>query len=189
MADSADELLRRIKERVAVEPPAAESDGSLFAAFGSRLVRLPFLRQDPGQRPPPRLPPCPPEDVDRAEAALGVRFPLLMRRLYTEVGDGGFGPGDGILGLEGLAREHQSYAVELAVEQEFGEWPDGLVPFCQLDQTLIACIDCTTPAGAVVGFEVDDLDWDELQGWDGAFSPRSPTLEQWLTSWLDGGSV
>jgi hypothetical protein len=188
MADSGAELVRRITERIAAEPPEPESDGSMFAAFGSRLIRLPFLH-DAGPKPPPRRPPCRPEEVDRSEVALGVRFPPLMRRLYTEVGDGGFGPGDGILGLDGLAREHQSYAVELAVEQEFGVWPAALLPFCQLDQTLIACIDCATPAGAIVGFEVDDLDWDELQGFEEAFSPRAASLEQWLTAWLDGDPV
>jgi hypothetical protein len=160
----------------------------MYAAFGRRLIRLPFLREPPGDRPPPRLPPCSDADVDRAETALGVRFPPLLRRLYTEIGEGGFGPGTGILGLEGLAREHQSYAVELAVEQEFGVWPAALLPLCQLDQTLLACIDCSDPAGPIVGFEVDDLDWDELAGFEEAFQPRSPSLHQWLEAWLDGAA-
>ncbi|MFL6205117.1 MAG: SMI1/KNR4 family protein [Acidimicrobiales bacterium] len=181
-----DDLIARVRARIEAEPRPPGDGGPLYAAFGRRLIELPFVRERPGDRPPPPLPPCTDADVDRAESALGVKFPALLRRLYTEVGEGGFGPGAGIFGLEGLESEYQSYAVELALEQEFGAWPAALVPLCQLDQTLIACIDCSDPAGPIVGFEVDDLDWDELAGFEDAFQPRSPSLQQWLEAWLDG---
>ncbi len=38
-------------------------------------------------------------DVSDAESALGFALPPLLVRLYTEVGNGGFGPGDGLLPL------------------------------------------------------------------------------------------
>jgi len=41
------------------------------------------------------------EAVNAAEQAVGFPFPCLLRRLWTEVGNGGFGPGYGLLGLEG----------------------------------------------------------------------------------------
>jgi hypothetical protein len=39
--------------------------------------------------------------VDAAETKMGLGFPPLLRELYTHVGNGGFGPGYGIFGLEG----------------------------------------------------------------------------------------
>jgi hypothetical protein len=39
--------------------------------------------------------------VEAAEAKMGFRLPPLLRELYTQVGNGGFGPGYGIFGLEG----------------------------------------------------------------------------------------
>jgi hypothetical protein len=39
--------------------------------------------------------------LDAAETKLGFRLPLLLRELYSQVANGGFGPGYGILGLEG----------------------------------------------------------------------------------------
>lgn len=38
-------------------------------------------------------------NVQAAEAALGVRLPFDLRRVYTEVADGGFGPGEGMLSV------------------------------------------------------------------------------------------
>jgi hypothetical protein len=184
--DDEDDLIARLKERAAADPPP-DHDDAVRVAFGQRAITLPFLKLPPDPRPP-RLPPCRPEDVDRLEERLGLTLPPLLRRMYVEVGDGGFGPGDGILGLDGLAREHRSYAVELAVEQELGEWPATLLPLCQLDDTLIACIDCSDPAGPIIGFEVDDIDFDEGEGFDEAFRPRSPALHQWLDDWLRTGA-
>ena len=37
------------------------------------------------------------------ERRLGFRLPLLMKRLYREIGNGGFGPGYGLIGLSGGA--------------------------------------------------------------------------------------
>lgn len=78
-------------------------------------------------------------------------------------------------------------AADAAAEgQKLGEWPSGLLPFCQLDDTLIACIDCTDPSGPVIGFEVDEIDFDEATGFDAAFNARAPSLDVWLSDWLAG---
>jgi len=38
-------------------------------------------------------------EVDAAEVALGFAIPALLRRLYTEVANGGFGPSYGLEGV------------------------------------------------------------------------------------------
>src|SRR6516165_6348366 len=42
-------------------------------------------------------------EFEREEEHLGVRLPLLLKRLYTEVGNGGFGPGHGLLTMVPLS--------------------------------------------------------------------------------------
>ena len=44
-------------------------------------------------------------DVRAAEQALDVAFPPFFARIYSEVADGGFGPGGGLLGLERIVSE------------------------------------------------------------------------------------
>jgi hypothetical protein len=51
-----------------------------------------------------KLPPllvATPQAIALAEVALRYSLPTLLRRLYLEVGNGGFGPGYGVLGLQG----------------------------------------------------------------------------------------
>jgi hypothetical protein len=52
-------------------------------------------------RQPGLFPPTTSAIVEAAEAKLGFSLPPLLRQLYTEVGNGGFGPGYGLFGLEG----------------------------------------------------------------------------------------
>src|SRR2546423_8609791 len=50
-------------------------------------------------------------EVEAVEASLGARLPLVLPRVYTEVADGGFGPGEGLLSLSQVVdayRELQS---------------------------------------------------------------------------------
>src|SRR5688572_7984728 len=51
--------------------------------------------------PLPPLRPAPRSAVEEAEALAGAPLPPLLRRLYLEVGNGGFGPGYALLGLRG----------------------------------------------------------------------------------------
>lgn len=49
--------------------------------------------------PGPTVPPLAMAEVERAERKLGYRLPQLLRRIYTEIGDGGFGPEGGLASL------------------------------------------------------------------------------------------
>jgi hypothetical protein len=54
----------------------------------------------------PVQPPVAPDSVAEAERILGFRLPELLRRLYIEVGNGGFGPIFGLIPLfAGLMEE------------------------------------------------------------------------------------
>jgi hypothetical protein len=190
MSDPLDELIAGVRARAAAEraagPPRFDPEAHGLPGLEIRRLELIGLSEPASPTRPPSRPPCDDAAVDATEAALGFHLPPLLRRLYTEIGDGGFGPGEGIVGVGALVDLHQSYAHDLAVEQELGEWPRGLVPLCELDETLIACVDCTDPVGPIVDFDLYDVDIDEGEGFDEAFAPRAPSLEVWLREWLVG---
>ncbi|MBZ0289160.1 MAG: SMI1/KNR4 family protein [Anaerolineae bacterium] len=48
---------------------------------------------------PYRYPPASLEEVRLTEAAIGAKLPPLIRELFLQIGNGGFGPGYGITGL------------------------------------------------------------------------------------------
>jgi hypothetical protein len=184
-----DEIVALVRDAgpAGARPPAI--DPERLAVPGLRVVRIELAGVDlPDERGAPTTfaPPCTPAAVAAAEAALRVVLPPLLARLYTEVADGGFGPGDGVVPVGELAGMWESYAVELIESEDLSPWPAGLVPFCELDQTLTACIDSTTPQGAIVGFEFDDLDPDDPQGLSAALHPRAPSLGEWLRAELAG---
>src|SRR5688500_2589753 len=80
------------------------------------------------------------DEVEAAEAVLGFKLPDLLRRIYTEVSNGGFGYAYGVLGLRGGPRNEDrqdsvglylSY-VEPDTDDALWEWPRGLLPICHL---------------------------------------------------------
>jgi SMI1 / KNR4 family (SUKH-1) len=136
--------------------------------------------------------------LSAAERELGVRFPSLLRRLYTEVGNGGFGPGPGLVGLRGGATTSSGssledlYAemLEAKDQHDAWEWPRSLVPVCDLGG-IYACVDCASDDGRVIEFDFEELDEDGRGdgGWSRAFREVATSLEAWLVAWLDAPSA
>ncbi|WP_182907445.1 hypothetical protein [Microbispora sp. H13382] len=62
---------------------------------------------------PGLLPPASPEAVDEVEQVIGHPLPPLLRRLYLEAANGGFGPRDGVLGVAGSEYEHHVEAADI----------------------------------------------------------------------------
>jgi hypothetical protein len=79
--------------------------------------------------PPPSLTPATPKQVANAERRLKVALPPLLKRLYLEVGNGGFGPLNGIPGVEGGKEGSDGDLVE--ANEFMAEEPD-LVPYSAL---------------------------------------------------------
>jgi hypothetical protein len=54
-----------------------------------------------GLSPAPKIgPKADPADVEKIEDDLGFKLPVLLKRIYVEIGDGGFGPGYGLYSLK-----------------------------------------------------------------------------------------
>jgi hypothetical protein len=131
--------------------------------------------------------------LEASERELGVRFPTLLRRLYLEVANGGFGPGPGLVGVRGGATTDRGKSIEDLYAEMLdaqGEnaawvWPRMLVPVSDLGG-VFACVDCATDAGRVVEFDFEELDEEGRGdgGWSRAFRERSPSLAAYLEEWL-----
>jgi hypothetical protein len=161
-------------------------------------IRMRITQGRPNDHPGEWLPVLSPVDsatLEEAEAHLGFRLPDLLRRLYTEVGNGGFGPVFGLIPLSAssLGSDPPRQAefdlvtdyfrlVRRYREDAAGGWPAGLVPVFYFGCTVFEFVDCRDPAGPVVGF---DPGTEELAMVKGG-RVVTPSLESRLESWLAG---
>lgn len=133
----------------------------------------------------PKLPVVSPSDIAEAERRLGFPLPELLRELYTSVGDGGFGPGYGFLGLikpvtiGDFAGESVVQLYELFrsgdPEDPTWTWPERVLPVLDWGCAIRSCVDCSTSALQVLRDEpyVSRV-------------PESLSFEQWLRDWMAG---
>jgi hypothetical protein len=146
--------------------------------------------QKPANRPLPS--PASVAELDAAARGMGVAFPPLLRRVYLEVANGGFGPGPGILGIRGgWTTDHGTSVEDLYAEMRDATtqnsawiWPPGLVPVVDL-HGVYACVDCSAETGRIVEFDFEELDDDDGgPSWSRAFTERAASLAEWLDRWL-----
>jgi hypothetical protein len=138
-------LIARVRERAYVPERATD-----FAASHGILSIT---------RPPATL-----GQIAQVEGALGVIFSSLLVALYTQVGNGGFGPAYGLVPLEEMV--------------ETGEWyhepgvSRRLMKVCDWGCAIVSCLDFARPNLPVVRvyMEIED---------------EAPSLYSWLDDWLN----
>ena len=154
---------------------AANADDHLVERLRARISE-PAARIDVGTLPqPPLYPPASSSDVENAEKALALELPPFLRRLYLEVGNGGYGPGAGLLGIEGGYPDFDGQTLA-TIYQRFrtGKWPAQILPLWDWGDAMWSCVDVTA------GFAV--VTHDDTHG-----ATRTPfTLQSFLCAWLDG---
>lgn len=153
------------------------------------------------------FPPATPTQLRETERLLGFSLPGLLRALYLNLANGGFGPGAGLRGTRGgygnpdtfangndetLLKKHGSGAhlVDLATAewQRTSEgtrelslpascWPAQVVPLCDLGCQQEICIDSEGNIFLWYPSEQDDLAF--------TLAHTQMTLEQWLRRWLN----
>jgi hypothetical protein len=182
-----DDLIRRLQERIQF-CPAVELD-ALSGRANEKLEPIP---------PYPARPPVSMELVENVERTLGFRLPNLMRRLYTEVGNGHFGPMWGLLRLRQAEGEDlwQPWVSEMSVEGWFivnrdveevhgprpyywPDFPERSLRIVDGDQFTSYWLDCSTESGRIF---IDDAD---KYGDGYTFETLAPSLEAWLNDWLE----
>jgi hypothetical protein len=120
-------------------------------------------------------------DVGATEAALGLTLPAVVVRLYTEIADGGFGPGEGLLSLAAIVDETRRLRSGDVLPRK-RTWPPTLIPVVRLEQGW-TCVDTAT--GSVVDWDPEDLpEWASAARFRESFMERSPSVEAWLGRWV-----
>jgi hypothetical protein len=130
----------------------------------------------------PALVPASVASIEQAERVIGHRLPGLLRRLYAEVANGGFGPGYGVLGVTG--GHHDGGQTALDLYQRRPEWWASagatLVPICHWGCAIYSFIDCSTDEGPIWGFDPNPGPV------DAALFPQGLSFAGWLARWIDG---
>jgi len=153
------------------------NEDSLLLAIRDRAAD-PTTRTDDADRSPSEVaPPAKPDQIIQAEQALGCTFHPLHRRLLQEVGNGGFGPSNGLIGLPGGHADGDGRSVielrqQLFADEEGRGVPVQIVPLCDWGCGAWSCLDEET--GAV-------LTLDEYGLVDTGLS-----LHEWMTAWVSG---
>jgi hypothetical protein len=83
-----------------------------------------------------RFPPATHAQIDRASRQLGIPVPAVLRTIYVEVANGGFGPGYGLLGVDSGATDdsganlERAYVLLSAPDPEVPDWGwlEGALP-------------------------------------------------------------
>jgi hypothetical protein len=150
-----------------------------------------------------RFPPATDLQLAETERLLGFALPVALRGLYKEVANGGFGPGYGIVGAVGGARDSEGgfdiaemyrldrqsrpFLEESGVERGdsgwfepfYNEWPRRVLRFVHWGCCIWSCIDART--GRVLRYEPLHGRRDRE-----AMVFEATSLEQWMERWLRG---
>jgi hypothetical protein len=157
--------------------------GDVIARLKALLEGSSPIHDRPDLRAPRRFPPATEASIEEAEAGLGFSLPPLLRRIYLEVGNGGFGPSDGLIGVSGgaVTYAHHYDIVEWynEVHQTFPEaswwtWPKHLVPLIDVGCNIMLCVDCSDPLGPVIDFDPNVMEEGDI--WSG-FRSLYPSIE------------
>jgi len=136
--------------------------------------------------------PFPPVDlaaVRAAEQRLGLAFPRLLVLIWTEVANGGVGPGYGLFGVEGgmpddlldltLPDSFLTYRDEPEwLERAGADAAHALLPICDWGCGMFSAVDCRRPEGRMVYF--NDR---------GVGHAHGVSFATWLADWLAGVDV
>ena len=122
--------------------------------------------------------------MDEAERLIGFRLHPVLRQLYCQVADGGFGPDYTLLPLMGEGECVVGKYLGMSEAREAGKrvWPHGVVPILHWGCAMYAAVDCQSPAGTVLLFEPNAGPEDWAEAW---FVDAS-SLGEWLETWIAG---
>jgi hypothetical protein len=152
------------------------NEHQLLQALGDRAAN-PATRTDYARRRARELGvPVSLNAVVEAERAIGCALHPLHRRVFQEVANGGFGPGDGLVGLPGGSLDIDQRSI---VDLKEALWLDNtkpllapVVPLCDWGDGIWSCIDSKTGAVLTLG--------------EAVFMETGTSFHRWLEEWVTG---
>jgi hypothetical protein len=142
----------------------------------------------------PKLSPGDRVEIANDEKRLGFTLPPLMKRLYVEIGNGGFGPGFGLIGLtngtpDGTGKTAPAIYSQLRAadrDDQNWKWPHGLLPICDWGCAILSCVDCSDPNFRM---RIFDPNVHEGNDWADSFFEESDGFEIWMREWASGSDL
>ncbi|MGW4023464.1 hypothetical protein [Streptomyces sp. NPDC005009] len=140
----------------------------------------------------PLFPPISLSDVEEAERRIGRRLPELLRRLYTEVANGGFGPYGGLASLtDGNRAPGHLRDWPCAASVHERNLSEGMPP-SWLFLTYGGCtmewhVSLSAVDNPVLLYDADGYTFGE--GPHDGLRHATASLRKWLWTWADGGDV
>lgn len=142
------------------------------------------------------------KDLAAEESRLGFRLPPILRQLYTRVGNGGFGPGCGLLCLRQISPLVDQTVATLyhqlrtARDERGADWAAGVVPFAEWGCFIFSCVDLNNADASddpcVVRYEPnmpEQFTYAYLKGapfrGEGLI-PERERLSLWFEDWING---
>ena len=142
------------------------------------------------------------QQVAEAERILGQRLPELLRRVYMEVANGGFGPGwHGFSSITDGYRDpwwDERSAVEACLEQRTYGLPDTWFHLAHGGCNMHWYVVLNEPDNPVHYFDWDgwdfrpddpDLPPELVQPIEVGIVETTPSLSEWLWHWAEGGMI
>jgi hypothetical protein len=106
------------------------------------------------------------------------------------VGNGGFGPGYGLVGLDsgptiydGDLVGHYLELIHNGPSPPYHPWPPQFITICDWGCNMTSELDWTDPNTAVFFF--DGNHYEPEQPWQTAMTPEAPSLYAWFEKWLN----
>lgn len=176
----------------------------LSASDLNLLVRLQLrnadraIATDGGIHPRAAVPTVSAAQLNAIEKSLGFALPQIVRSLYVVVGNGGFGPAYGIVGvrggakLEGKTLETCYHGMrQLHREHPMWKWPEQLLPLANAGCGMWSCVDCTYKSLPMILWDPNNLDSDSDDAdarirWCYSFWDQGMSVKAWLRGWLSG---
>ena len=176
-------------------PPQAQgllgALGKMQGMFGGNMPG--FTMMGPGGMmsvgmptgPQPLSPPPGEQALKDAEKAIGRPLPDEVQQLYA-IGNGGFGPGEGLMPLSAVVDRYREMTCE-----PYGplgqDWPKNLLPLFD-ENPVLTCIDMDS--GEIVAWDPEEIeDEDSKEDWQRSFKIEHPNLAALMQHWLGEETV
>jgi len=133
------------------------------------------------------------KDLLATEQRLGFGIPPVLRKIYLQVANGGFGPGYGVLGVENgfmpgvsgtnVADLYERYRRPNPDDPDW-QWPEYWLAFCDWGCGVHSATDCSKDPSPV--YFVDPCVKETGEPMASIIQLHKTSIEIWLSDWLEG---
>ncbi len=110
------------------------------------------------------------------EIELNAILPYTFKKLYAEIGDGGFDPAFGLLPIQRIVK------ITTKLRTTNKDFPDYIVPFLYCGKGIYTCLNTSKISFPVVNFYREQVG--EVATWYEAYEQIEESFEGWLDHWI-----